>query len=201
MLADLHSAALLIFAQAEGGGGGAKKEESGSFLVSPNLGLMIWTLLAFLVTLYLLRRLAFPRIAEALDKRQRAIEDSIDTAARTRAEADALLAEYRERLREARTQAEEIVARARKAAENAEREGLDKARVKREELMEQTRRDIQAETRRAIQEIRNEVADLTVLAAEKVTRKTLDDDDQRRLVDEALREVDFTALAAEDRRN
>ena len=201
MLADLHSAALLIFAQAEGGGGGAKKEESGSFLVSPNLGLMIWTLLAFLVTLYLLRRLAFPRIAEALDKRQRAIEDSIDTAARTRAEGDALLAEYRERLREARTQAEEIVARARKAAENAEREGLDKARVKREELMEQTRRDIQAETRRAIQEIRNEVADLTVLAAEKVTRKTLDDDDQRRLVDEALREVDFTALAAEDRRN
>ena len=201
MLADLHSAALLIFAQAEGGGGGAKKEESGSFLVSPNLGLMIWTLLAFLVTLYLLRRLAFPRIAEALDKRQRAIEDSIDTAARTRAEADALLAEYRERLREARTQAEEIVARARKAAENAEREGLDKARIKREELMDQTRRDIQAETRRAIQELRNGVADLTVLATEKVTRKTLDEDDQRRLVDEALREVDFTALATEDRRN
>ena len=70
----------------------------------------------------------------------------------------------------------------------------------REELLEQTRRDIEAETHRAIQEIRKEVADLTVLATEKVTRKALDDADQRRLVEEALSELDFSALAAEDRR-
>jgi F-type H+-transporting ATPase subunit b len=168
----------------------------GNFLVSPSLGVMIWTLIAFGITLLVLRRLAFPRIAEALDKRQRSIEDAIDTAERTKREADELLAEYRQRLREARAQAEEIVARARKAAEVHEHETLEQARVRREELMEQTRRDIEAETRRAIQEIRREVADLTILATEKVTRKVLNEDDQKRLVEEALRELDFSALAA-----
>jgi F-type H+-transporting ATPase subunit b len=169
--------------------------DSGNFLVSPNVGVMIWTLIAFGITLYLLRRLAFPRIAEALDKRQRAIEESIDAAERTKVEADKLLAEYRERLGEAREQAEDIVSRARKAAESTHKEAVEHARVQREELMEQTRRDIEAETRRAIGEIRSEVADLTVLATEKVTRKTLDEDDQRRLVQEALSELDFEALA------
>ncbi|HEV7750160.1 MAG TPA: F0F1 ATP synthase subunit B [Baekduia sp.] len=169
-------------------------EENSNFLVSPDVGLMIWTLLAFLVTFFLLRKLAFPRISEALEKRQHLIEESIDTAQRTKAEADEILAEYRERLKEARTQAEEIVARARKAGEVHERESLEHAKESREELLEQTRRDIESETRRAIQEIRKEVADLTVAATEAVTRKTLDGDDQRRLVEEALSELDFTAL-------
>jgi F-type H+-transporting ATPase subunit b len=150
--------------------------------------------------LFVLWKWAFPRIGEALDKRQRAIEDSIDAAERTRREADELLAEYRERLAAARGQADDIVARARRTAENAESETLAGARVKREEMMEQTRRDIEAETRRAIQQIRAEVADLTILATEKVTRKTLDTDDQRRLVDEALSELDFASLATEENR-
>jgi len=169
---------------------------SQNFLVSPSLGPMIWTLLAFGISLYLLKRLAFPRIAEALDKRQRAIEESIDTAQATREQAEALLGEYRERLQEARAQADEIVTRARKSAEVHEREAVEGAREKREELMEATRRDIQSETRQAIQEIRREVADLTIMATEKVTRKTLDEDDQKRLVQEALGELDFSALSA-----
>jgi len=177
----------------------AAKSGEGNFLVTPGLGLMLWTLAAFGLTLFVLKKLAFPKIAEALDKRQRAIEESIDTAAQTKKEADALLAEYRERLHDARGQAEEIVARARKAGEVHERESLDKAKAQREELMEQTRRDIEGETRRAIQEIRNEVANLTVMATEKVTRKTLTEEDQRRLVEEALEEVDFSALAGNAR--
>jgi F-type H+-transporting ATPase subunit b len=176
---------------AESGGGG------GSFLVKPGIGLMVWTLVAFGILLWLLNKLAFPRIAENLDRRQKAIEDSIDTAERTKREADELLAEYRQRLHEARQQAEDIVARARKAGEVHERESLEDARKQREELMAQTRRDIEAETRRAIQEIRSEVADLTVLATEKVTRKSLSESDQRRLVDEALAELDFDALAGD----
>src|SRR3954470_3827062 len=155
-------------------------EENSNFLVSPNVGLMIWTLLAFLVAFFVLRKWAWPAITEALDKRQRAIEESIDTAEKARAESAALLEEYRGRLREARSQAEEIIARARKAGEVHERETVEAARGKREELMEQTRRDIEAETRRAIQEIRAEVADLTILATEKVTRKSLTGDDQKR---------------------
>ena len=176
---------------AESGGGG------GSFLVQPGIGLMVWTLVAFGILLWLLNKLAFPRIAENLDKRQKAIEESIDTAERTKREAQELLEEYRQRLTDARHQAEEIVARARKAGEVHERESLEDAKKQREELMAQTRRDIEAETRRAIQEIRSEVADLTVLATEKVTRKSLSEDDQRRLVDEALSELDFDALAGD----
>src|ERR671916_1179893 len=179
----------------------AEESGGGSFLVKPGIGLMIWTLIAFGATLYVLNKLAFPRISAQLDKRQRAIEESIDTAERTKAEAEEILAEYRQRLQEARTQAEEIVARARKAAEQHQEESLQQARVQREELMDQTRSDIEAETRRAIQEIRREVADLTVLATEKVTRKTLSESDQRRLVEEALGELDFEALAGGDGSN
>jgi F-type H+-transporting ATPase subunit b len=169
--------------------------DSGTFLVKPGIGLMIWTLIAFGATLLLLRKFAFPPIQQALDRRQRAIEESIDAAERTRRDADALLDEYRERLREARAQAEDIVVRANRAAEAHTNESVADARRRREELMEQARRDIEQETRRAIQEIRKEVADLTVTATEKVTRKTLTDEDQRRLVEEALSELDFSTLA------
>ncbi len=175
---------------AEGGGGG-------SFLVSPGLGLMIWTLVLFLFTMYVLSKVAFPRIAEALDRRQKAIAESIDAAERTRMEADQLLSEYRERLKEAREQADDIVARARRAAEAVQSEATSAGKEKREELVAAARRDIETETRRSLERIRKEVADLTVLATEKLTRKTLDDEDHKRLIDEALREVDFSALAGQ----
>ena len=167
----------------------------GNFLVQPGVGVMVWTLIAFGVTILLLRRFAFPPIQEALDKRRVAIEESIDHAERTREEADALLREYRERLREAREQADDIVVRARRAAEKVQEESKVQAKESREELMEQTLLDGEQETRRALDQIRREVADLTVLATEKVARKTLDDDDHRRLIEEALSEVDFSELA------
>jgi F-type H+-transporting ATPase subunit b len=187
----LTTAVSSVFAATEEGG------DSGSFLVSPNTGLMIWTLVVFAISMWVLAKFAFPRIADALDKRQRAIEESIDTAERTKAQADELLAEYRERLAEARTQADEIVARARRTGEHQEAEALADARRKREEMMEQTRREIQTETNRAISEIRSQVADLTVLATEKVTRKSLTGDDQRRLVQDAVSELDFAALSGD----
>jgi F-type H+-transporting ATPase subunit b len=168
---------------------------SGSFLITPNVGLMVWTLLLFGISMLVLWKLAFPRIAQALDRRQKAIEDSIDAADRTRHEADEILAEYRERLKEARGQADEIIDRARKTGEAHEQRAKEEAVATREQLMEQTRRDIEVETRRAIDEIRREVADLTVLATEKLTRKSLTEEDQRRLLDDALSELDFSALA------
>jgi F-type H+-transporting ATPase subunit b len=188
-MASAHDIAMVVFAQSSSSSGG-----SGNFLVQPGLGVMIWTLIAFGASLLILRRLAFPRIAEALDKRRRSIAESIDAAERTRIEADKLLSEYRERLREAREQADDIVARARKASDRVADEAKSDAKQTREEMMEQTRRDIEQETRRAIDQIRREVADLTVLATEKVTRKSLDDDDHRRLIEEALSEFDFEAL-------
>jgi F-type H+-transporting ATPase subunit b len=168
---------------------------SGSFLITPNVGLMIWTLIAFVVTFMILRKAAFPRIAEALEKRRRAIDESIEHAEQTRQEADKLLEEYRARLKEAREQAEDILVRSRKAAEQFEAESKEKAREEHQEAMERTRREIEAETRRALDEIRKEVADLTIIATEKVARKSLTGDDQKRLIEEALSEVDFSAFA------
>jgi F-type H+-transporting ATPase subunit b len=178
----------------------AAEESDSPGLVDPVIGVMLWTLIVFGIVMLVLWKVVFPLITEALDKRTRMIEDSIDSAEKVKRDADELLREYRERLSDARGQADEIVARARRTAEAAENETISEARAKREEMMEQTRRDIEAETRRAIQQIRAEVADLTVLATEKVTRKSLDTADQKRLVEEALAELDFAALAHEERR-
>jgi F-type H+-transporting ATPase subunit b len=178
--------------------GASEGDSGGSFLVSPNLGLMIWTLLVFGITMYVLSKVAFPRIQEALDKRAKAIGESIDAAERQRREADELLQEYRARLAEAREQADDIMARARKAADTAAAEATAAGKEKREELVAAAKRDIEAETRRSLEQIRKEVADLTVLATEKVTRKSLDAEDQRRLVEDALSEVDFSALSGSE---
>jgi F-type H+-transporting ATPase subunit b len=174
---------------------------SGNFLVSPNLGVMIWTLIAFVIAMYVLSKLAFPRISEALDKRQRAIDDSIDSAKRTREEAEKILAEYRERLQEARAQSEEILQRARQTADSHEQEAKESAREIAAEAAKRVERDIEAATKRALGEIRNEVAELTIMATEKVTRKALNDADQKRLVEEALGELDFSGIASEAANN
>ena len=175
----------------------AAESGSGNFLVTPSVGLMIWTLIAFGASVGILRRVAYPRIQENLDKRRKAIEESIDASIRTKEEADQLLEEYRARLKEAREQAEDILVRSRKAAEQFEAETREKSQQEHKEALERTRREIEAETRRALDEIRKEVAELTIIATEKVARKSLDADDQKRLIEEALSEVDFSAFAPE----
>lgn len=169
---------------------------SSSFLITPNVGLMIWTLVVFGIALFILRKAVYPRIAKVLGDRANAIQNSIDEAQRIREEANKVLEDYRERLREAREQAEEIIVRARKVGDTHEKEAIEQGKADRERLLEQARRDIEAETRRAVDDIRREVADLTVYATEKVTRKTLSEADQRRLVEEALSELDFSTLSA-----
>jgi F-type H+-transporting ATPase subunit b len=168
----------------------------GSFLIKPGIGLMVWTLLVFGVTMVLLSKLAFPRISEALERRKRSIEESIDTAERTRTEAEQLLHEYRERLKEARAQAEEIVQRARQAADTHEHEAKEQSQEILAEAARRAERDIEAASKRALEDIRREVADLTVMATEKVTRKALTSEDQKRLVEEALAELDFSAISS-----
>jgi F-type H+-transporting ATPase subunit b len=167
-----------------------------SFLVQPGIGLMLWVLVVFGISMWLLAKFVFPRISEALEKRQKAIEESIDTAERTRTEADALLAEYRERMKEARAQAEEIVQRARQAADTHEHESKERGQEIVAEAAKRAERDIEAATKRALDDIRKEVADLTIMATEKVTRKTLTEADQKRLVEEALNELDFSSISS-----
>lgn len=173
---------------------------SSSWLITPNVGLTIWTLVVFGISLYILTKAVLPRIGQALDQRRKAIDESIDAADRTRREAEEVLVQYRQHLKEARQQAEEIVERARQAATVHEREARTAAQARGEQMLEQTRREIEAESRRMIDEILRDVADLTVMATERVTRKVLTEADQRRLVDDALSELDFSVLSSGARR-
>ena len=168
---------------------------NGSFLITPNVGIMIWTIVVFAISYYILRRTVFPRIGEALDQRSKKIEGDIDAAEHTRAEADKVLDEYRERLKEARSQSDEIVQRARQAADVHEHEAKERGQEVIADATQRAEREIQAATQRALDDIRQEVADLTIMATEKVTRKTLDEEDQRKLVEEALSELDFSSLS------
>jgi F-type H+-transporting ATPase subunit b len=167
-----------------------------SWLITPNVGLTIWTLVVFGISLYILNKVAFPRIRQALDDRRQSIADSIDAAERTRREADEVLHEYRERLKEARSQSDEIVHRARQTADAHEQEAKAHGQEILAEAARRAERDIEAASRRALDDIRKEVADLTIMATEKVTRKTLDESDQRRLVEEALGELDFSGISS-----
>ena len=180
---------------------GAAEEEGGSFLVSPNVGLMLWTLIAFGVSMLILKKFAFPAIGEALDKRAATIDESLNAAVRTKEEAEELLEEYRARLKEAREQAEDIVARSRKAADTTLEEAKSAAKEYGEEQRAATIKEIEAAKQLALDDIRKEVADLTVIATEKVTRKSLDDADHRRLIEDALSEVDFSALSGTEGRS
>lgn len=199
MLATLTTTVGTIVLGATEAGAESGSEELNP-LVKPSPGLMIWVLLVFVVSLLVLKKYAWPQITAVIDKRQRAIEERIEASEKAKAEAQALADEYREQLTAARAESEEIVSRARRSGEQVEREAVEQGRKTREDLLEQARRDIEAETRRAVDELRNEVAALTVEATAKVTRKSLTPDDQQRLLDEALGEIDFSKLSGQGSR-
>ena len=162
-------------------------------------GLMIWTLISFGITFFVLKRYAFGPIQKIIDERRQRIRESIDEADRAREEARKLVQEHRQLIGQARSEAEGILADARHVAD-AQRERLkEEVEADRERRLEETRRQIEAETQRALQQIRSEVADLALVAAEKVTAGALDGQSHRRLIDEAVRDLDFSAL--EERRN
>jgi F-type H+-transporting ATPase subunit b len=168
-------------------------------LIQVTPGLMIWTIVCFLITLFVLRRYAFGPIQKAIDERRERIRQSLDEADRAREEARKLLEEHRKLIGSAKTDAEEILTEARRVAESNERRMRDELEADRQRRLEETRKQIEAETRRALEQIRLEVVDLSLLAATKVTGKSLDDADHRRLIDEAVAELDFSVLERNDR--
>src|SRR6266498_676536 len=167
-------------------------------LIQVTPGLMIWTIVCFLVTLFVLKRYAFGPIQKAIDERRERIRQSLEEADRAREEARKLLEEHRRLIGRAKTDAEEILAEARRIAEANERRMRDELEADRQRRLEETRKQIEAETRRALEQIRLEVVDLSLLAATKVTGKSLDDTDHRRLIDEAIAELDFSVLERND---
>jgi F-type H+-transporting ATPase subunit b len=163
-------------------------------LIQVTPGLMIWTVVCFLITLWVLKRYAFGPIQRTIDERRERIRQAIEEADKAREEARGLLEEHRKLVGRAKSDAEEILAEARKVAEANERRMREETEAERQRRLEETRRQIEAETRRALEQIRAEVVDLSLLAASKVTRKALDEEDHRRLIEEAVGELDFSVL-------
>jgi F-type H+-transporting ATPase subunit b len=168
---------------------------SGLIKVVP--GLMIWTIVAFLTTLFVLKKFAFGPIQHTIDERRERIRRSIEEAENARNEARRLLEEHRALIGQARGQAEQILSEARKVADAQRQRVKEETEVDRQRRLEETKRQIEAETQRALQQIRAEVAELTLIATAKVTGKVLDDADHRRLIEDAIKGLDFSALERE----
>jgi F-type H+-transporting ATPase subunit b len=170
------------------------EEDDNSGLIKPDLGLSFWTLLTFLIVLFILKKFAFGRIAALLDERRSSIERNIGAAEAARAESEKLAEEYRQQLATARQEATEILERARHSAEEQRRKLQEDINAERERGIAQAQAAIQAETRQALDRIKREIADLTITTTERVLKRKLDEAEQRRLIDEALADVDFSSL-------
>jgi len=166
-------------------------------LIEVRLGLMVWTIVCFGITFYVLKRFAFGRIQAAIDERRDRIRRSIEEADKARKEARRLLEEHRALIGQARGQAEQILGEARKVADSQRQRVKEETEVDRQRRLEETKRQIEAETHRALEQIRAEVAELTLAATAKVTGKVLDDADHRRLIEDAIKDLDFSALEQE----
>ena len=182
----------LVLLATETGGGGTDNP-----LIKIAPGLMIWTLICFAITFFVLKKFAFGAIQKAIDQRRERIRQSLQEADNARDEARRLLEEHRALLGQARGQAEDILAEARRVGESQRERVRQETEEDRQRRLEETKRQIEAETQRALAEIRREVAELALIAAEKVTSRTLTPDDHRRLIDEAIGELDFSVLERE----
>jgi F-type H+-transporting ATPase subunit b len=163
-------------------------------LIQVTPGLMIWTIVCFLIALFVLKKYAFGPIQTAIDKRRDQIAQSIAEADNARIEARELLEQHRALIGQAKSESAEILADARKVGDAQLARVKEEAEVDRVRRLEETRKQIEAETSRALDQIRTEVADLTVDATQRVVGKVLDTADHRRLVDEAIADLDFSVL-------
>jgi F-type H+-transporting ATPase subunit b len=163
-------------------------------LISVTPGLMIWTIVCFLIALFVLKRYAFGPIQQMIDARRQRILEAINEADRARQEARALLEEHRKLIASGRHDAEEILAEARRIADSMRERVKEETEAERQRRLEEVRKQIEAETQRALDAIRREVAVLTLEATAKVTGKVLTGDDHKRLIEDAVKELDFSAL-------
>jgi F-type H+-transporting ATPase subunit b len=157
-------------------------------------GLMIWTIIFFLIVFFILKKVAFARVQAMIDERRARIAAAIQEADNARDEARSLLEEHKKLMQEARGEAEGIIAEARKTRDAMETRMRDETEQERQRRLEETRREISAETARALEQIRSEVADLTLAATSIVVGKKLDADRDRELISEAIGSLDFSRL-------
>lgn len=168
--------------------------EGANALLQVSPGLMIWTIVVFLITLFILKKFVFGPVGEAIEKRRASITASIEEAESSRDEAVKLLDEYKAQLAEARREADELREAGRREGERQKTEIVGQAQEQRERIVSDTQTQIDAQAQAAVAGIRDDVVVLAITAAEKVTKKSLSDDDHRKLVEEALSEADLSGL-------
>jgi F-type H+-transporting ATPase subunit b len=177
MLAALAAVAAPVHAQGEAGSRN---------ILSPNGGLMIWTLVIFVILLFVLSKYAFRPITAAVAAREKALEDALEQAKRDRAEAATHLAEQRQLLERAHADAQRLIVEARSTGDSVRQQLLAQTHTQQQDLLERARKEIDDERVRAIADLRREAVDLAILGAGKVIEKNLDDATNRKLVDEFL---------------
>jgi len=175
-LALLVTLAPAAFAQEEAKGG----------MLTPHGGLMIWTLLIFVLLWFVLSKLAFPPILAAVEQREKSLEDAIEGAKRDREAAAKVLAEHQAAMEGARADAQRFIAEGKAAGEKLKADMLEQTRAQQAELLERARREIETEKTRAIADLRREAVDLAIAGAGKVIEKNLDDASNRQLVERFL---------------
>jgi F-type H+-transporting ATPase subunit b len=185
----LALAPVVIRASEEAAGGAHAEEGGGNPLTTFSPGLLIWTVITFVVLVIVLRLVAWPSIMAALKAREEAVRGAIEAAKRERAEAEKLLEEHRALMAQARRDTAAMVEQGRHDAEKVREELLTKARADQQELIAQGRRQIESETRAAIAGMRATTVDLALAASEKLLAKSLDPDTARRLVEETIRDM------------
>ena len=173
-------------------------EEGGGSLIDVVPGLMVWTLVTFLIVLFVLRRVAFKRVQGMIDQRRDRIRQALDEADRAREEARQLRELTQQEREEAKAERDRILDETRRQAQQLLAQGREQANADLERRLEENQRAIEAENRKLREQIRRDVVELTLLASEKVTRKVLDADEQRRLIDETIREIDLKRIASEN---
>ena len=152
-------------------------------------GLMIWTVATFLVLLFVLRKIAWKPLLEALDAREKRIEDALQKAEKAQREAEEAIAENRKRSDQAMRQAEQLIEQARQDAGQTRQKLIEEARAESQRVVDQGMRRLEAEQRAAMQEVRAVAADLAIRAAGRLIQSSLTEQQQRELVDQFLKEV------------
>jgi F-type H+-transporting ATPase subunit b len=167
-----------------------QEQHAASGPLTVEFGLMFWTVVVFVVLLLILKRFAYPALLGAVEARERALQEQLDAAERNRAESEALLAEHKKLLAEARTQAHGLLVEARTTAEKERALAMEKTLQEQQQLLERARRDITAERDRAIAELRREAVELSLAAASKLIGERLTSETDRKLVQEYLSRLD-----------
>jgi F-type H+-transporting ATPase subunit b len=167
-----------------------QEQHAASGPLTVEFGLMFWTVVVFVLLLLVLKKFAYPALLGAVEARERALQEMLDEAERTRAESEALLAEHKKLLAEARTQAHGLLVEARTSAEKERALAMEKTLQEQQELLERARRDIVGERDRAITELRREAVELSLAAASKLIGERLTSETDRKLVQEYLASLD-----------